>query len=127
MCIHMTLQDWAVLDEVFHNSFTCPLPRNSISLTGTLRALCRLCLNISNPENGLVLNGTYMCFPQSLLTTFSCLRNYLFLSPECNKVYQEAQHQDKSSTSVLAEYKVDNNKDGSTSLRYLAMAFRSVR
>ena len=120
------LQRQAVLDKSFSTMFTCPPSSSSYSLPsllGTLRAMCRVCHNISNPANGLVLNGTFTCFPPEIVKTLEdkCLPPGFSLSnlEECREV--------KGGNSyVRAHYNYTKTQTGAVTLRFLAMAFRSV-
>lgn len=109
-------------EDSFYGNLTCNYRPNKIDLTGSVRALCRLCANITNPANGLIMEGNFNCFPTSL-KAFGCLLNIAVNLPECQGVLVP----DTRNVSVLAESGVYyNTTDRSTSLQYLAMAFRSV-
>ncbi len=113
-------------DDSFVGNITCRPKPGDIDLTGSIRALCRICTNISDPKNDLIMQGNYNCFPSFLKSTFYCLYNSLSILPECQHVL----YRDRSNVSqaVLAVantyYNVSNG--GSTNLQYMAMGFRSV-
>ena len=124
---HPFLQRQAILDKSFSSMFTCPPPSSSSfslpSLLGTLRAMCRVCHNISNPANGLVLNGTFTCFPPEIVETLEskCLPPGFSLSN-----LEECRAAKSGNSYVRAHYNYTKTETGAGSLRFLAMAFRSV-
>lgn len=120
------LQDYAIQDDSFIGNFTCnQKPANTIDLTGSIRALCRICSNISNPDNGLIMEGNYNCLPSSLFSpSFSCLRSIALKVPECLPLLT----QDTSNVSVIAEAGIHYNRTtGTSNVQFVAMAFRSVK
>ena len=124
---HPFLQRQAILDKSFSSMFTCPPPSSSSfslpSLLGTLRAMCRVCHNISNPANGLVLNGTFTCFPPEIVETLEskCLPPGFSLSD-----LEECRAAKSGNSYVRAHYNYTKTETGAGTLRFLAMAFRSV-
>lgn len=125
-------QQTARLDHSFTSLFTCTSPyrsppsTNTGRLTGALRAMCRICANISNLSNNLTLGGNYQCVPSSgdryLQSMLSCLQPTMYSIPECSSLFTA----DPSKISVSATANVTQTVGGSISLFYLAMAFRSV-
>ena len=114
-------QRQAIMDTAFSSAFTCPpsSSSSSFSLSGTVRAMCRLCQNISNPNNSLVLEGTFSCFPSSLTSMlYSCHSIDASRYEECAGVLGSNDHID-------TEYNITSS-NGKRTLNYLAMAFRSV-
>ncbi len=116
-----------MLDLSFKNSFTYPRDSTyaSTSLLGTVNALCRICKNITDPKNGLVLNRNAQCFPDSIskTTTFEKFLSNLGVSnyrslPGCQGL-------PPSNTTVKAKFGNETTTT-STSLTFLAMAFQSV-
>ena len=117
-----------MLDPVFHGNFSCPRKSNSVSLDGAVLALCRICKNITDPANGLVLNRSAQCLPAiyGQNNYLSCLvsevwryRSY----SECRDMF----YPNSDSPSVAAHFDVDDSTTDQThSLRFLSMAFRSV-
>jgi len=104
-----------------------------------VRAICRLCSNISNPNNGLVLDGNYECIPQVSQNTdsfhlLSCLLGEVSGVEECREVFaRQADNYggggENSSISVPALASVSEGEvQGGPGLQmqYLAMGFRSV-
>lgn len=123
------LQDFAELDPAFHGNFSCPRRFNSVGLDGAVRALCRICKNISEPANGLVLNRSAQCLPQSfqaLYRDLGCLATE-FLNYRYHEECRDMFFPNSDSSSVVAKGPVDSNStDNTHSLRFLSMAFRSV-
>ena len=123
------LQDYAELDPAFHGNFSCPKRSNSVGLDGAVRALCRICKNVTEPANGLVLNKSAQCLPltsRDLYNQLGCLaREFLRFQyhEECHDMF----FPNSDSSSVVAKGPVDSNStDNTHSLRFLSMAFRSV-
>ena len=123
-----------MLDSSFSDVFSCNLnpysgPTRISKLKGALNGLCRLCSNISNPQNGLVLDGNFQCFPQSHGILQSCILEVAKNISECKSLL----HSERSKLSVRAKASIVTNQSNVTGmehkhvqLRYLAMAFRSV-
>ena len=106
----------AVVDSRFSQVFRCPSPSVNY-LTGTVRALCRLCANLSDPSNGLVLPSGAECFPAALLQSGpSCLRATFSSVTECSGLLTQAE-------TIDAKFAHNTTTN---SLVFLAMAFRSV-
>lgn len=119
-------QDFAILDTNFNSTFSCPMDLASQSvISGSIRALCRICLNISNPDNGLVLKGNYECLPRAIVNDLSCFLSVFREIKECRPLLESLQSPPKGVT-VKANHGMYNRGDGTKSLQYLAMAFRSV-
>ena len=112
-------QNLAVLDPAFKENFSCPR-KTSAPLSGTIRALCRLCRNIIDPDNGLVLNRNAQCFPST-----SQFSSWL----RCWDVSDLSGCEDVLSLdgNVALDLKIDRDESGRQSLRYYAMGFLSVR
>ena len=91
-------------------------------------ALCRICKNITDPANGLVLNKSAQCLPllSGQNNDLSCLLSEVWRY----RSYQECRdmfHPNSDSPLVAAHFGVDDSTTDQThSLRYLSMAFRSV-
>ena len=120
------LQEYARLDTSFSTLFTCNSNlalANPARVTGALRAMCRICANISNPANNLTLVGNYQCLPRSVQNSLSCLFPVISNIAECRPLLLGA---DASKVSVSATANVTGSTYGKKSLFYLAMAFRSV-
>jgi PERQ amino acid-rich with GYF domain-containing protein len=85
--------------------------------------MCRVCHNISNPANGLVLNGTFTCFPPEIVETLEskCLPLGFSLSN-----LEECRAAKSGNSYVRAHYNYTKTETGAGSLRFLAMAFRST-
>ncbi len=111
-------------DDSFVGNFTCSSRPGIINSTGAIRAFCRICNNISSPDNGLIIEGNYNCLPRTLLSSFPCLYNSARSLPECQPLLLR----DRRNVSVTAAAdSYYNSTDGGTkNLRYLAMAFKSV-
>ncbi len=112
-------------DDSFVGNFTCSSRPGIVNSTGAIRAFCRICNNISSPDNGLIMEGNYNCLPRTLLSTsFRCLYDSAWSLPECQPLFR----QDIRNVSVTAAAdSYSNSTDGGTkNLRYLAMAFKSV-
>ena len=123
---HTHTQDFAVLNANFNSTFSCPLsPGSQTLITGSIRAMCRICLNISNPDNGLVLKGNFQCFSRALVNDLGCLINIAQGVKECLPLINAFTSSSKAVT-VKAEHGIHKDTDGTITLQYLAMAFRSV-
>ncbi len=112
-------------DDSFVGNFTCSSRPGIINPKGAVRAFCRICTNISSPDNGLIMEGNYNCFPRTLLSSsFRCLYYSAQSLPECQPLLR----QDTRNVSVTAAAdSYYNSTDGGTkNLRYLSMAFKSV-
>ena len=120
------IQNYAVLDPAFHGNFSCPRKPHSVSLDGAVLALCRICKNITDPANGLVLNRSAQCLPLLSNNDLSCLLSEVWRYrsyKECRDMF----YPNSDSPSVAAHFDVDESTTDQThSLRYLSMAFRSV-
>lgn len=82
-----------------------------------MKALCRLCANLSAISNGLVLPNGAECIPAGLLqSSLSCLQPVVLSLPECKGLQLQAEALD-----ARYFYNASTN-----SLVFLAMAFRSV-
>ena len=122
-----TLQNWTL-----HSTETSRAQGDSaasVGLDGAVRALCRICKNISEPANGLVLNRSAQCLPQSfqaLYRDLGCLATE-FLNYRYHEECRDMFFPNSDSSSVVAKGPVDSNStDNTHSLRFLSMAFRSV-
>ena len=94
------------------------------TVINAIRAMCRICLNVSDPANGLVLKGNFQCFAPSLLSQLGCLLDKARPLPECQPFVTPSY---SAKVTVKAEAGVYyNTTNGVRSLQYLAMAFRSV-
>lgn len=125
--MHILLQDFALLDSKFNSTFTCPVnPSNKNIILGSIRAMCRICQNISNPDNGLVLKGNYQCFDPHLQNDFNCLVNLAREIRECLPFVRSFTSPTPKGVTVKAGYGKYMDQRGTRQLQYLAMAFRSV-
>lgn len=107
----------AVVDSVFSRTLRCPITAQVSHVTGTLKALCRLCANLSNTINGLVLPNGAECFPVELAQSrLTCLLNVMMSIPECSNLQLQADALD-------TKY---GYNDSTNSVTFLAMAFRST-
>ena len=124
---HTHSQDFALLDSKFNLTFTCPVdPANKNIILGSIRAMCRICQNVSNPDNGLVLKGNYQCFAPGLANDFSCLLNLARGIRECLPFVSSFTSSSSKGVTVKAGYGKHMDNRGTRQLQYLAMAFRSV-
>ena len=106
----------AVVDSRFSQTLRCPV-QSSSQVMGTLRALCRLCANLSNPSNGLVLPDGAECAPIGLVqSNLPCLLPIITSMAECSSLLLQADALD-----AKYSYNITTNR-----LVFLAMAFRSV-
>ena len=113
-------QDLAELDPAFNANFSCPQKSGFVSLKGTIRALCRLCANITDPVNGLVLDRNAQCLP-SPSSKFSTLLYCWGISSinqlsECQGVHSKGGYVNPHIS----------NEDGRRTMKYYAMTFLSV-
>jgi hypothetical protein len=121
---HTHSQDFALLDPKFNFTFTCPVdPANRNIILGSIRAMCRICQNISNPDNDLILKGNFQCFAPGLANDFGCLLNLARGIRECRPLVSSAS---TKGVTVKAGYGEHTDDRGTKQLQYLAMAFRSV-
>lgn len=118
----------AVLDPGFHSLFTYPFPSDSTNsrLTGAVRALCRICANVSNPDNGLALEGNYQCVPASsrdgyMQSVMAHLSPIAAALPECGTFL----NYNSENRSVYAGGGGNRTAFG-ISLLFLAMSFKST-
>lgn len=124
---HTHTQDFAMLDPTFNSTFTCPVdPANENIILGSIRAMCRICKNISNPDNGLILKGNYQCFAPGLVRDFGCLLDLAKGIKECLPFVSSFSSSSSKGVTVKADYGGHVNDRGTRQLQYLAMAFRSV-
>ena len=81
-----------------------------------VRAMCRICRNISNPANGLVQPNGAKCFPASFASYLANYQECAFLS------------QTSSSTALTVDplIYVEAANSNSFSVKSVVMAFRSV-
>ena len=120
-------QRQAILNPAFSSTLTCP-PSSFSSpppLIATVRAMCRICSNISNPARGLVLSGSFNCFPAKLRPILdNCLyqsaRKRVTDLEECRTV------KDSTNAHIEAEFNYTVSSGDQKSLQFLAMAFRTV-
>ncbi len=114
-------------DDSFVGNLTCSSKPSHVDLTGTIRALCRICSNVTNPDNGLIMQGNFNCLPSSLLSSpFYCLYNQVRSLPECLPLLSRDRRNVSSAVGAVADTYYNVTDGGSRNLQYMAMGFRSV-